>query len=49
MLEDVGLSDLPLIGPVGGLERLRDDQQSWARTRAFLDTTHQTDGTSTDS
>ena len=48
ILEEVGLSDLQLIGPLGVLERLSYDKQYWVQTHYFLDTTLQKDGIPTD-
>ena len=48
ILEEVGLSDLQLMGPLGVLERLSYDKQSWVQTHYFLYTTNQKDGIPTD-
>jgi ADP-ribose pyrophosphatase YjhB (NUDIX family) len=48
ILEEVGLSDLQLIGPLGVLERLSYDKQYWVQTHYFLYTTNQKDGIPTD-
>ena len=48
ILEEVGLSDLRLIGPLAVLERLSYDKRFWVQTHYFLYTTTQKDGTPTD-
>ena len=48
ILEEVGLSDLQLIGPLGVLERLSYNKQHWVQTHYFLYTTSQKDGIPTD-
>ena len=48
ILEEVGLSDLQLIGTLGVLERLSYDKQYWVQTHYFLYTTNQKDGIPTD-
>jgi ADP-ribose pyrophosphatase YjhB (NUDIX family) len=48
ILEEVGLSDLQLIGPLGVLERLSYNKQYWIQTHYFLFTTPQKEGIPTD-
>ena len=48
ILEEVGLSDLQLIGPLGVLERLSYNKQYWIQTHYFLFTTPQKEGPPTD-
>jgi ADP-ribose pyrophosphatase YjhB (NUDIX family) len=48
ILEEVGLSDLQLMGPLGVLERLSYDKRYWVQTHYFLYTTNQKDGIPTD-
>ncbi len=48
ILEEVGLSDLQLIGPLGMLERLSYDKRYWIQAHYFLFTTSQKDGIPTD-
>jgi len=48
ILEEVGLSDLQLIGPLGVLERLSYNKHYWVQTHYFLYTTSQKDGVPTD-
>ena len=48
ILEEVGLSDLQLIGPLGELERLSYDKRYWTQAHYFLFTTTQKDGIPTD-
>jgi 8-oxo-dGTP pyrophosphatase MutT (NUDIX family) len=48
ILEEVGLSDLQLIGPLGVLERLSYTKHYWVQTHYFLYTTSQKAGIPTD-
>jgi ADP-ribose pyrophosphatase YjhB (NUDIX family) len=48
ILEEVGLSDLQLIGPLGVLERLSYNKHYWIQTHYFLFTTPQKEGIPTD-
>ena len=46
--EEVGVTDLRLIGPLGALDRLSYDKAEWKRTHYFLFATRQVQATPTD-